>query len=77
MKDVVLGQYVGDKTRSPDSEEYKGYMEDPTVPKDSVTPTFATAVLHITNDRWEGVPFIIKVGKALNERKAEVRSTCS
>ena len=23
--------------------------------------------------RWDGVPFILKCGKALNERKAEVR----
>ena len=31
------------------------------------------AVLHINNDRWGGVPFILKCGKALHERKAEVR----
>jgi len=43
------------------------------VPKDSTTPTFATAVLHVNNSRWSGVPFILKCGKALNERKAEVR----
>ena len=24
-------------------------------------------------NRWDGVPFILKCGKALNERKAEVR----
>ena len=43
------------------------------MPKDSRTPTFATAVLHINNARWRGVPFILKCGKALNERKAEIR----
>lgn len=43
------------------------------MPKDSNTPTFATAVLHINNSRWRGVPFILKCGKALNERKAEIR----
>jgi glucose-6-phosphate 1-dehydrogenase len=43
------------------------------VPKDSVTPTFACAVLHVNNPRWKGVPFILKCGKALNERKAEIR----
>ena len=41
--------------------------------KGSVTPTFATTVLRIKNTRWDGVPFIMKAGKALNERKAEVR----
>jgi glucose-6-phosphate 1-dehydrogenase len=50
-----------------------GYSDDPGVPKDSNTPTFATAVLHINNSRWRGVPFILKCGKALNERKAEIR----
>lgn len=25
------------------------------------------------NERWDGVPFILRCGKALNERKAEVR----
>lgn len=59
-KDVVLGQY-------------EGYTDDPTVSDDSNTPTFATVVLNIHNERWEGVPFILKAGKALNSRKAEIR----
>ena len=40
-EEVVLGQY-------------EGYKDDPTVPDDSNTPTFATAILHIHNERWEG-----------------------
>lgn len=71
MDDVVLGQYAGDPTGEGDAKE--GYLDDRTVPKGSVTPTFALAVFHIRNERWDGVPFIIKCGKALNERKAEVR----
>jgi len=63
-----LGQYEAD----PKGKE-QGYLEDPTVPKGSVTPTFATAVLRINNARWRDVPFILKCGKALNDRKAEVR----
>ncbi|OQR87944.1 glucose-6-phosphate 1-dehydrogenase [Achlya hypogyna] len=66
LADTVLGQYVGN-----DKEE--GYLDDKTVPQGSVTPTFATTVLRIKNTRWDGVPFIMKAGKALNERKAEVR----
>ncbi|XP_021890346.1 LOW QUALITY PROTEIN: glucose-6-phosphate 1-dehydrogenase, cytoplasmic isoform-like [Carica papaya] len=58
--EVVLGQY-------------EGYRDDPTVPDHSNTPTFATMVLRIHNERWEGVPFILKAGKALNSRKAEIR----
>jgi glucose-6-phosphate 1-dehydrogenase len=59
-EDVVLGQY-------------EGYKDDPTVPKDSVTPTFASIILRINNERWDGVPFIMKAGKALDSRKAEIR----
>jgi glucose-6-phosphate 1-dehydrogenase len=65
-EDVVIGQYTG-------NVKNKGYKDDAGVPKESVTPTFATAVLHINNSRWKGVPFILKCGKALNERKAEIR----
>ncbi|XP_035993327.1 glucose-6-phosphate 1-dehydrogenase isoform X1 [Fundulus heteroclitus] len=71
MQDVVLGQYVGDPSGEGDSK--LGYLDDPTVPKGSCTPTFATAVLYVQNERWDGIPFILRCGKALNERKAEVR----
>ena len=50
-----------------------GYLEDPGVPDDSVTPTFAAIVLKINNERWRGVPFVMKAGKGLDERLAEVR----
>ncbi|XP_064160789.1 glucose-6-phosphate 1-dehydrogenase-like isoform X5 [Anguilla rostrata] len=71
LSNVVLGQYVGDPKGQGDAK--LGYLDDPTVPKDSSTPTFATAVLYVHNERWDGVPFILRCGKALNERKAEVR----
>jgi len=66
--DMVTGQYGTDPTGTK-----AGYLDDAGVPKDSVTPTFAAAVIHIKNTRWNGVPFILKCGKALNERKAEIR----
>lgn len=68
MDDIVVGQYEGVAENNT-----IGYTEDPTVPDDSVTPTFAMAVLKVNNPRWAGVPFILKCGKGLNERKAEVR----
>ena len=43
------------------------------MPDDSVTPTFAAIVLRINNERWKGVPFVMKAGKGLDERLAEVR----
>ncbi|KAF0697676.1 Aste57867_11647 [Aphanomyces stellatus] len=72
LSNTVMGQYVKDPT-NPQSEV--GYLEDPTVPAGSVTPTFATVIMNVKNARWDGVPFIMKAGKALNERKAEVRIT--
>lgn len=68
LEDVVVGQYGDDPTG-----KHTAYLKESGVPKDSVTPTFATAVLHIHNARWEGVPFILKAGKALNERKVDIR----
>jgi glucose-6-phosphate 1-dehydrogenase len=65
--DALLGQYVAAKGKP-------GYLDDDTIKnKDSLTPTFAALVLSIQNERWEGVPFILKAGKALNEAKVEVR----
>ncbi|KAF8790087.1 glucose-6-phosphate 1-dehydrogenase-like [Argiope bruennichi] len=71
LDDVVLGQYVGNPNLEGEGKE--GYLEDPTVPKDSVTPTYAMATCFINNERWDGIPFFLRCGKALNERKAEVR----
>jgi glucose-6-phosphate 1-dehydrogenase len=31
------------------------------------------AVLYVNNERWAGVPFILKSGKGLSEQKAEIR----
>ena len=52
LEDVVLGQYVGNPDGPPGAT--KGYQDDPTVPPGSTTATFATAVLHVTNERWDG-----------------------
>lgn len=64
MDDVVLGQYVGDPDGATE-EERTGYLDDPTVPKGSKTPTYALGVLNINNERWDGVPFIMRCGKGM------------
>lgn len=58
LQDSVLGQYTAGSGMA-------GYLDDDSVPEGSVTPTFAMCVLHIDNDRWHGVPFILKAGKVL------------
>lgn len=66
-QDFVVGQYGRRDSKTP------GYLEDDEVPKNSLTPTFAACVMHVNNARWEGVPFLMKAGKALDERKTEIR----
>lgn len=68
-EDIVLGQYVAAGGKP-------GYMDDDSIKdKEKATrvATFAQVIMWINNPRWEGVPFIVKAGKALNERKAEIR----
>lgn len=62
-KNVIIGQYG----RSLDGSK-PSYKEDDTVPKDSRCPTFCAMVAHIKNERWDGVPFILKAGKGLKRQ---------
>mmetsp|Transcript_46756 Transcript_46756/g.134668 ORF Transcript_46756/g.134668 Transcript_46756/m.134668 type:complete len:339 (-) Transcript_46756:40-1056(-) len=68
MKDCFLGQYTA-------AAGEPGYLDDQTVPAGSRCPTFAALVLRVDNDRWRGVPFLLRAGKGLDERLAEVRVT--
>ncbi|CAN1137224.1 Glucose-6-phosphate 1-dehydrogenase, chloroplastic [Linum perenne] len=70
LEDMVIGQY---KSHTRGGTSYPGYTDDKTVPKDSLTPTFAAAALFIDNARWDGVPFLMKAGKALHNKSAEIR----
>jgi len=70
LDDMTLGQY---KSHTKRGVSYPGYTDDKTVPKDSRTPTFAAAALFIDNARWDGVPFLMKAGKALHDKRTEIR----
>jgi glucose-6-phosphate 1-dehydrogenase len=50
--EVVLGQYAG-------------YRDIDGVPDDSRTETFVAARLWVDNERWRGVPFLLRTGKCL------------
>lgn len=53
--------------------QYRGYLDDETISnKQSTCPTFAVIIMSINNPRWAGVPIVLKAGKALDERKAEI-----
>ncbi|OLY78967.1 Glucose-6-phosphate 1-dehydrogenase [Smittium mucronatum] len=68
LEETLLGQY----TKSVDGTK-PGYLDDDTVNKESNTPTFAEVAIHIDNDRWRGVPFIMKAAKAVDVAKVIVR----
>ena len=61
LKNMVLGQYVGNPEG--DGEARLGYLDDSSVPGGSTTPTYALAVMFVRNERWDGVPFILRCGK--------------
>jgi glucose-6-phosphate 1-dehydrogenase len=57
--DVVIGQY-------------EGYTETDGIPADSRTETFVAARLWVDNERWEGVPFLLRTGKCMAESHQRV-----
>ena len=65
---VAVGQYGA----APHGQQ-TAYRDAPNVPADSITPTYAAAVLQINNPRWQGVPFYVEAGKALEHKINEVR----
>lgn len=68
IKDILIGQYG----KSEDGKK-PSYLDDKTVKIGSKCVTFAAIGLQIKNDRWDGVPIVMRAGKALNDGKVEVR----
>ncbi|MBI3159531.1 MAG: glucose-6-phosphate dehydrogenase [Chloroflexi bacterium] len=52
--------------------QYEGYRELQGVSPDSATPTYAALRLRVDNWRWQGVPFYLRSGKALNRKISEI-----
>jgi glucose-6-phosphate 1-dehydrogenase len=46
-------------------EKVSGYLNEPDVPKDSVTETYVALKLLIDNWRWRNVPFYLRTGKRM------------
>lgn len=70
LEDLVIGQYGAGEAVG---RHHVGYIDEKGTPPGSITPTYAAAVLHIKNRRWDGVPFFIIAGKGLNTRMTEIR----
>jgi glucose-6-phosphate 1-dehydrogenase len=52
--------------------QYHGYLDEPDVGENSTTATYAALRLFIDNWRWQGVPFYLRSGKSLAEKKTEI-----
>jgi glucose-6-phosphate 1-dehydrogenase len=52
-----------------------GFLEEPGVPPDSNTETYAALRLDIDNWRWAGVPFYLRTGKRLARKLTEIAVT--
>ncbi|MBK8373606.1 glucose-6-phosphate dehydrogenase [Sphingorhabdus sp.] len=65
--DSVTGQY---REGAIGSQPVPGYDEE--LGRDSDTETFVALKAHIDNWRWNGVPFLLRTGKRLPERKTEI-----
>ena len=63
---------AGDASRFVVQGQYEGYLDEPGVPPDSRTATYAAMRLDLDNWRWQGVPFYLRSGKALSGKKTEV-----
>lgn len=65
----VRGQY---RAGAIGGEPVCGYLAEDGIAPDSRTETFVALKAEIGNWRWAGVPFFLRTGKRLPERKAEI-----
>ncbi len=68
-RDTVRGQYAEGAV---DGERAKAYLQEDGVPPDSATETFVALRAQVDNARWAGVPFFLRTGKRLQERRSEI-----
>ncbi len=64
---TVRGQYTAGAIHG---QPVKGYTDE--LGKTSDTETFVAIKAHVDNWRWQGVPFYLRSGKRLTERRSEI-----
>ncbi|HLX60748.1 MAG TPA: glucose-6-phosphate dehydrogenase [Planctomycetota bacterium] len=72
-KNTVRGQYGAGTDK--DGKQLKGYRQEENVPPDSLTETYVALKVKIDNWRWAGVPFYLRTGKRLPDRRSEIAVT--
>ncbi len=66
---AVRGQYIEGNLNN---SFLTAYRNEPQIHPQSTTETFVALKLYIDNWRWNDVPFYIRTGKRLNEKRTEV-----
>lgn len=66
---IIRGQY---RSGTLAGQTVPAYVDEAGVPKKSITETFVAMRAEIGNWRWAGVPFFLRTGKRMSERRAEV-----
>jgi glucose-6-phosphate 1-dehydrogenase len=69
MRNVVRGQYRAGRMAG---QDVAGYRTEPDVDRNSSTETYIALKLAIDNWRWAGVPFYVRTGKRLAQRRTEI-----
>jgi glucose-6-phosphate 1-dehydrogenase len=69
VRDTVRAQYTAGALAG---ERVPGYLEEPGVPEDSTTETYAALRLEVDNWRWAGVPILLRTGKRLARKSTEI-----
>ncbi|RLV51313.1 glucose-6-phosphate dehydrogenase, partial [Aeromicrobium phragmitis] len=55
--------------------QYEGYRDEEGVDEDSSTETFVAVEAYVDNERWAGVPFYLRTGKAMAESRRTITLT--
>jgi glucose-6-phosphate 1-dehydrogenase len=69
LQNTVRGQYGEGKVGG---QRVPAYRNEPKVPPQSKTETYAAVKLQVDNWRWAGVPFYLRSGKRLARRATEI-----
>jgi glucose-6-phosphate 1-dehydrogenase len=67
--DVVIGQYVAGHVNG---RRVPGYQQEKGVEARSMTESFVAIRTEVNTWRWAGVPFLLRTGKRMPERLAEI-----
>lgn len=68
-QDIVRGQYTAGIV---DDEKAPSYADELAEDEASLTETYVAIKAHIDNWRWAGVPFYLRTGKRMTNRRSEI-----